>query len=110
MAVSVPSGIWWIFLLQGMAGAALGLLLIAEPGATTMTIVTFLGFYWLVMGLFALVRVFVDQSVLWVLSLLVATFEILRALRHQASIARRDRLANSDNCHHSDPRPGHGRP
>jgi uncharacterized membrane protein HdeD (DUF308 family) len=81
VAINIPkSGIWWIFLLQGMAGAALGLLLITEPGATTMTIVTFLGFYWLVMGLFALVRVFVDQSVLWVLSLLVAIVGILAGL------------------------------
>ena len=81
MAINIPkSGIWWIFLLQGMAGVALGLLLITEPGATTMTIVTFLGFYWLIIGLFALVRLFVDQSVRWVWSLLVAIVGILAGL------------------------------
>ena len=74
------SGIWWVFLLQGIAGVALGLLLVTEPGATTIAIVTFLGFYWLIMGIFALVRVFVDQSVPWIWSLLVAMVGILAGL------------------------------
>jgi uncharacterized membrane protein HdeD (DUF308 family) len=81
MPIDIPrSGIWWIFLLQGIAGVALGLLLVTEPGATTIAIVTFLGFYWLIMGIFALVRVFVDQSVPWVWSLLVAIVGILAGL------------------------------
>jgi uncharacterized membrane protein HdeD (DUF308 family) len=81
MTIDIPrSGIWWIFLLQGIAGVALGLLLVTEPGATTIAIVTFLGFYWLIMGIFALVRVFVDQSVPWVWSLLVAIVGILAGL------------------------------
>ena len=74
------SKIWWIFLLQGIAGIGLGLLLISEPGATTIAIVTFLGVYWLIMGVFALVRVFVDQSVPWVWSLLVGMVGILAGL------------------------------
>ena len=56
------------------------MLLVTEPGATTIAIVTFLGFYWLIMGIFALVRVFVDQSVPWVRSLLVAMAGILAGL------------------------------
>ena len=28
-------------------------------------LVTFLGFYWLIMGILALVRIFVDRSVPW---------------------------------------------
>src|SRR6516165_3956995 len=79
--MAIPqSRIWWIFLLQGIAGIALGLLLVTEPGATTIAIATFLGFYWLIMGIFALVRVFVDQSVPWVWSLLVAIVGILAGL------------------------------
>lgn len=74
------SGIWWIFLLQGIAGIVLGLLLVTEPGATTIAIVTFLGFYWLIMGILALVRVFADQSVPWIWSLLVAMVGILAGL------------------------------
>ena len=74
------SGIWWILLLQGIAGVVLGVLLITEPGATTIAIVTFLGFYWLIMGIFALVRTFADRSVPWVWSLLVAIVGILAGL------------------------------
>jgi len=81
MTMAIPqSKIWWIFLLQGIAGVALGLLLVTEPGATTLAIVTFLGFYWLIMGIFALVRCFVDQSVPWIWSLLVAIVGILAGL------------------------------
>ena len=74
------SKIWWLFLLQGIAGIVLGLLLITEPGATTIAIVTFLGVYWLIMGIFALVRVFIDQSVPWIWSLLVGMVGILAGL------------------------------
>lgn len=74
------SGVWWIFLLQGIAGIALGLLLVTEPGATTIVVVTLLGSYWLIMGIFALVRVFIDQSVPWVWSFLIAMVGILAGL------------------------------
>jgi uncharacterized membrane protein HdeD (DUF308 family) len=81
VTIVVPqSKVWWVFLLQGIAGIALGLLLVTEPGATTIAIVTFLGIYWLIMGIFALVRVFVDHSVPWVWSLLVAIVGILAGL------------------------------
>ena len=68
------SSIWWFFLLEGVAGIILGLLLITDPGATMVALVTFLGFYWLIMGILALVRIFVDQSVPWIWSLLIGGF------------------------------------
>ena len=64
------SNIWWLFLLKGIAGILLGLMLIAEPGETLVVLVTFLGFYWLITGLLALVQVFVDRSAPWIWSLL----------------------------------------
>jgi uncharacterized membrane protein HdeD (DUF308 family) len=79
------SSIWWFFLLEGVAGIILGLLLITDPGATMVALVTFLGFYWLIMGILALVRIFVDQSVPWIWSLLIAIVGILAGivvLRH----------------------------
>jgi uncharacterized membrane protein HdeD (DUF308 family) len=81
-AVSQPhqSGIWWIFLLQGIAGVILGLMLITAPGATLLAIVTFLGFYWLITGILALVRVFVDRSIPWIWSLLSGIVGILAGL------------------------------
>jgi uncharacterized membrane protein HdeD (DUF308 family) len=59
------SSIWWFFLLEGIAGIILGILLLTDPGATILVLVTFLGFYWLVMGILALVRMFIDRSVPW---------------------------------------------
>ena len=52
MAVTHPkqSDIWWLFLLQGAAGIILGLMLLTAPGLTTVALVTFLGYYWLIMG------------------------------------------------------------
>ena len=79
------SSIWWFFLLEGIAGIILGLLLITDPGATMVALVTFLGFYWLIMGILALVRIFVDRSVPWIWSLLIGIVGILAGilvLRH----------------------------
>ena len=51
------SNIWWVFLLQGIAGIVLGLMLITEPEATMVALTTVLGFYWLITGVLALVQV-----------------------------------------------------
>ena len=67
---SPASNIWWLFLLQGIAGVLLGLMLITAPGETLVALVTFLGFYWLITGVLSLVQVFVDRSVPWIWSLL----------------------------------------
>jgi uncharacterized membrane protein HdeD (DUF308 family) len=77
---SPPANIWWLFLLQGIAGILLGLMLLSYPGATVVILVTFLGFYWLFTGIMALVRVFVDRSVPWIWSLLVGIVGILAGL------------------------------
>ena len=70
--VPVPRpNVWWLFLLQGIAAIILGLMLITAPGATLVVMVTFLGFYWLIEGILALVHIFVDRSVPWIWSLLV---------------------------------------
>jgi uncharacterized membrane protein HdeD (DUF308 family) len=34
------SNIWWVFLLQGLAGIILGLMLLTEPGATRVALTT----------------------------------------------------------------------
>ena len=74
------SNIWWVFLLQGVAGIILGLMLLTDPGATLIVLVTFLGFYWLFIGVMALVRVFVDRSVPWIWSLLIGVVGIFAGL------------------------------
>ena len=80
-----PSSIWWLFLLQGIAGILLGLLLISAPGTTLVALVTFLGFYWLITGVLSLVQVFVDRSIPWIWSLLSGVLGIaagIVVLRH----------------------------
>jgi uncharacterized membrane protein HdeD (DUF308 family) len=67
---SPAPSIWWLFLLQGIAAILLGAMLLAAPGQTLVALVHFLGFYWLITGVLALVRVFVDRSVPWIWSLL----------------------------------------
>jgi uncharacterized membrane protein HdeD (DUF308 family) len=77
---SQQSNIWWLFLLQGIAGIILGLMLLTAPGVTLVALVTFLGFYWLIMGILALVRIFVDRSVPWIWSLLIGIVGILAGI------------------------------
>jgi uncharacterized membrane protein HdeD (DUF308 family) len=79
-APTEQSNIWWIFLLQGIAGILLGLMLLSAPGATLLALVTFLGFYWLITGVLALVRIFVDRSVPWIWSLLIGIVGILAGI------------------------------
>jgi len=74
------TSIWWLFWLQGMTGIILGLMLLTAPGATTAALVSFLGLYWLIMGILALVRVFVDQSVPWFWSLVIGIIGILAGI------------------------------
>ena len=79
------SSVWWIFLLQGFAGIVLGLMLVTEPGATVLALTTFLGFYWLILGMLALVQIFVDRDTPWLWSLLSGLVGILAGvlvLRH----------------------------
>jgi uncharacterized membrane protein HdeD (DUF308 family) len=74
------SDVWWLFLLQGIAAILLGVLLLTAPGATLLGLVTFLGFYWLITGVLALVRVFVDHSIPWIWSLLIGIVGVLAGL------------------------------
>src|SRR6266516_7540004 len=79
-ASSQGQSIWWLFLLQGIMAVILGLMFLTAPVATLMALAAFLGFYWLITGILALVRVFVDRSVPWIWSLLVGILGILAGL------------------------------
>jgi uncharacterized membrane protein HdeD (DUF308 family) len=79
------SNVWWVFLLQGIAGILLGFMLLTDPHETLVVLVTFLGFYWLITGVLELVQVFVDRSVPWIWSLLSGLLGIaagVLVLRH----------------------------
>jgi len=77
---STSSGIWWLFLLQGIAAILMGVMLLAAPGQTLLALITFLGFYWLITGVLELVRMFVDRSVSWIWSLLTGLIGIAAGL------------------------------
>src|SRR4051794_16106626 len=62
VALETPkSSVWWLHLLQGTAALILGLMLLTAPDVTLVGLVTFLGFYWLITGVLALVSMFVNH-------------------------------------------------
>lgn len=81
---------WWIALLQGISAIIIGALLVAEPDETFLALLPLIGIYWLVIGILALVRIFIDRSVPWILSLLEGVIGVLAGiavLRHPAMAA-----------------------
>ena len=52
---------WWLVLLEGLAALLIGILLVTNPGITVLTLVVFLGVYWLIGGVFDLVSIFLDH-------------------------------------------------
>ena len=70
----------WVFLLEGIAAILFAALLLAAPGATLVVLAVLLGFYWLVIGVLELVRVFVDRSVPWIWSLLLGILGIVAGI------------------------------
>jgi uncharacterized membrane protein HdeD (DUF308 family) len=63
-----------------MTGIILGLMLLTAPDVTTVALVSFVGLYWLIMGVSALVRLIVHQSVPWFWSLLTGLVGILAGM------------------------------
>jgi uncharacterized membrane protein HdeD (DUF308 family) len=53
---------WWLVLLNGICLVIIGILFIAAPGKTTLLLVQFIGIYWLISGIFSIVRIFLDSS------------------------------------------------
>lgn len=50
------SSVWWIVLLRGITVLVLGLLLLFNPGSTLITIMMFLGAYWLIDGIILIIN------------------------------------------------------
>ena len=70
---------WWLVLVQGIAGVVIGLLLVTQPSLTILTLVVFLGVYWLIGGVVDLVSIFVDHTN-WGWRLFTAVLGILAGL------------------------------
>jgi uncharacterized membrane protein HdeD (DUF308 family) len=53
---------WWLLLLWGILALFLGVAFLFTPGLTTVLLITFMGAWWLVGGIFALASLVVDKS------------------------------------------------
>jgi uncharacterized membrane protein HdeD (DUF308 family) len=80
-AVRRLESVWWLVLLNGIAKLVLGLLLVTDPGMTLTVLVQFLGAYWLVSGIFAIVGIFVQESKAgWVWNLIAGLIGVLAGI------------------------------
>lgn len=84
MSVAVDQRIssnWWLILLQGIAVLMLGIFLLISPGMTSLVLVSFIGVYWLVSGMFSIIGIFTgDSQMHWIWSLLIGILGILAGL------------------------------
>jgi uncharacterized membrane protein HdeD (DUF308 family) len=53
---------WWLVLVEGIAALIVGILLITVPARSVLILVQFLGIYWLITGVLAIVSIFIDSS------------------------------------------------
>ena len=60
--IPIPSVPWWLVLLEGIAAAIIGILLLTSPGIPLFALVQITGFFWLIGGIFRIVSIFVDSS------------------------------------------------
>lgn len=61
-AASIPAFPWWIVLVEGIFALIFGIFLITAPGATSLFLVTVLGFYWLIRGIFSIIEIFIPNT------------------------------------------------
>jgi len=78
----VASTIWWLVLLKGIFAIILGIILFNNPGVTLIVIMTFLGAYWFVDGIFTLIASFQGkkENKNWGWGVFVAILSILAGL------------------------------
>jgi uncharacterized membrane protein HdeD (DUF308 family) len=70
---------WWLVLLEGIVTLLFGLILLAWPAQTLVILVTFLGIYWMISGIVALVGViFGGEHRIW--TIIVAILGIVAGI------------------------------
>jgi uncharacterized membrane protein HdeD (DUF308 family) len=70
---------WWLVLLEGIALAILGLLLVLKPAMSSIILIQFMGIYWFVGGIFKIVSIFIDRSI-WGWKLLAGILGIMAGI------------------------------
>jgi uncharacterized membrane protein HdeD (DUF308 family) len=53
---------WWLILLWGILTLIIGMMFLTTPAITTVILITFMGAFWLVGGLFSIGSLFVDKT------------------------------------------------
>jgi len=53
---------WWVTLIQGIAAIVIGALLLWRPATTVIVLVQFLGWFWLISGIFDIVSLFWNRA------------------------------------------------
>jgi uncharacterized membrane protein HdeD (DUF308 family) len=53
---------WWLILLWGILSLIIGVMFLTTPAVTTVALITFMGAFWLVGGLFSLGSLFIDRT------------------------------------------------
>src|SRR5215467_69446 len=61
-AVSEAGFPWWVILVEGIFALIFGIFLISAPGSTSVFLVTVLGFYWLIRGIFSIIEIFLPNT------------------------------------------------
>lgn len=56
--VTLQSNMWWLLLLEGVIAVMIGWLLLVSPVKTVISLVYFLGFYWLITGIVEVITSF----------------------------------------------------
>jgi LPXTG-motif cell wall-anchored protein len=62
IAVEAPGIPWWVVLVEGIFALIFGIFLITAPGSTSVFLVTVLGFYWLIRGIFSIIEIFIPNT------------------------------------------------
>lgn len=70
---------WWVVLIEGILAILVGVLFLVSPVRTLAALALFLGFWWLIDGIFDIVLIFVDRSN-WGWKLLMGVIGILAGL------------------------------
>jgi uncharacterized membrane protein HdeD (DUF308 family) len=57
-----PNIPWWLVLLEGIFAVIVGISLLVAPRMTIAVVVQILGLYWLIVGILAIINIFVDRD------------------------------------------------
>lgn len=53
---------WWLVLIEGISLVIIGILFFVQPAMTSVISIQLLGIYWIITGIFAIIRIFVDST------------------------------------------------